>query len=46
MTGIMAELHESVEWNVRPRALVLIIKELEKSGVMKLLIQMTMDQRD
>lgn len=46
MTNIMAELHESVEWNIRPRTLVFIIKELEKSGVMKLLIHMTMDQRD
>lgn len=41
-----AEVHESVVCNIRLRALAFIIRELEKSGVIKLLIHTSMDQSD
>lgn len=41
-----AELHESVEHKIKPKALAFIIRELEKCGVIKLLIYIPMDQRD
>lgn len=41
-----AQVHESVVCNIRLRALAFIIRELEKSGVIKLLIRTPMDQRD
>lgn len=47
MTNITSvELHESIEYKIKPKALAFIIRESENSWVVKLLIYIPIVQRD